>query len=54
MYLTDYREETLKDVITKLEPELFEKVTNLSVLDFELLCDLEFRHNQNVLLNHFD
>jgi hypothetical protein len=40
MYLTDYREETLKDVITKLEPELFEKVTNLSVLDFELLCDI--------------
>lgn len=40
MYLTDYREETLKDVITKLEPELFEKVTNLNVLDFELLCDI--------------
>jgi len=40
MYLTDYREETLKDVITKLEPELFEKVTNLSVSDFELLCDI--------------
>ena len=40
MYLTDFREETLKDVITKLEPELFEKVTNLSVSDFELLCDI--------------
>ena len=40
MYLTDFREETLKDVITKLEPELFEKVTNLSVADFELLCEI--------------
>lgn len=40
MYLTDFREETLKDVITKLEPELFEKVTNLAVQDFELLCEI--------------
>ena len=37
MYLTDYREETLKDVITQLEPKLFKKVTSLSVQDFELL-----------------
>ncbi len=27
MYLTDYREYSLKDVITQLEPELFKKVT---------------------------
>jgi hypothetical protein len=40
MYLTDFREETLKDVITKLEPELFERVTNLGVSDFELLCKI--------------
>jgi len=40
MYLTDFREETLKDVITDLEPELFEKVTNLQVSDFELLCKI--------------
>lgn len=40
MYLTDYREETLKDVITKLEPGLFEKVTGLTVEDFELLISL--------------
>ncbi len=40
MYLTDYREATLKDVITKLEPELFKKVTSLSVKDFELLLSL--------------
>jgi hypothetical protein len=37
MYLTDFRENTLDDVITKLEPELFRTVTGLSVKDFELL-----------------
>ncbi|WP_457594013.1 GIY-YIG nuclease family protein [Hydrogenimonas sp.] len=40
MYLTDYREKTLKDVITQLEPYLFKKVTGLSVEDFELLVSL--------------
>ena len=35
MYLTDYREHTLKDVITQLEPSLFEKVTGLTQKDFE-------------------
>ena len=40
MYLTDYREMTLTDVITKLEPELFRKVTGLSVKDFDLLVSL--------------
>lgn len=40
MYLTDYRERTLKDVITQLEPGLFKKVTGLSVQDFELLVSL--------------
>lgn len=40
MYLTDYREQTLKDVITKLEPELFKKVTGLTKDDFELLLSL--------------
>lgn len=40
MYLTDFREHTLKDVITKLEPGLFKKVTGLSVKDFELLVSL--------------
>lgn len=40
MYLTDYRERTLKDVITKLEPGLFKKVTGLNVRDFELLVSL--------------
>ena len=40
MYLTDYRERTLKDVITQLEPGLFKKVTSLSVSDFELLLSI--------------
>lgn len=40
MYLTDYRERSLKDVITQLEPALFKKVTGLNVKDFELLVSL--------------
>lgn len=40
MYLTDYREKSLKDVITQLEPGLFKKVTGLVVKDFELLVGL--------------
>ena len=40
MYLTDYREYSLKDVITQLEPALFKKVTGLEVKDFELLVSL--------------
>ena len=41
MYLTDYRERTLRDVITQLEPGLFKRVTGLSVTDFELLVSLD-------------
>ena len=40
MYLTDFREHTLKDVITELEPGLFKKVTGLNKKDFELLVSL--------------
>ena len=40
LYLTDYRERTLKDVITQLEPGLFKKVTGLTKSDFELLVSL--------------
>lgn len=40
MYLTDYREYTLVDVITKVEPGLFRRVTGLKVKDFELLLSL--------------
>jgi hypothetical protein len=41
MYLTDFRENTLQDVITKLEPELFLAVTGLTVKDFHLLVRLK-------------
>lgn len=40
MYLTDYREYSLEDVITQLEPNLFKKVTGLDVKDFHLLSEL--------------
>jgi hypothetical protein len=40
MYLTDFRENTLKDVITKLEPDLFKTVTGLTIDDFNLLVSL--------------
>ena len=41
MYLTDFRENTLEDVITKIEPDLFETVTGLTVKDFHLLVRLK-------------
>ena len=40
MYLTDFRENTLHDVITVIEPDLFKSVTGLTVKDFELLVSL--------------
>lgn len=40
MYLTDFRENTLQDVITKIEQELFKTVTGLTVNDFYLLVNL--------------
>ena len=40
MYLTDYREQCIKDVITQIEPELFKKVTGLNVKDFDALCSI--------------
>lgn len=49
MYLTDHREETLRDIITKLEPILFKKVTGLDVKDFELLLSLNVFNS--VLMN---
>ncbi|MBV6516217.1 MAG: hypothetical protein HPKKFMNG_01878 [Planctomycetes bacterium] len=41
MYLTDFRENTLQDVITKLEPDLFKTATGLTVEDFHLLVNLK-------------
>jgi hypothetical protein len=40
MYLTDYREYCLRDVIRQLEPALFKKVTGLAIKDFDLLVSL--------------
>ena len=40
MYLTDFREYSLMDVIRQLEPELFRKVTGLTLADFDLLVGL--------------
>lgn len=40
MFLTDYRERSLRDIITQLEPGLFKKVTGLGIPDFELLVSL--------------
>lgn len=40
MYLTDFRENTLQEVITRLEPDLFLSVTGLTVADFHLLVQL--------------
>lgn len=40
MYLTDFRENTLQDVITKIEPDLFKVVTGLTVKDFNLLVQM--------------
>lgn len=48
MYLTDFRENTLQDVITRLEPELFRKVTGLAVNDFHLLVRLKVFHTEHM------
>ena len=37
MYLTDDRERTIKDLITQVEPDLFKKVTDLTIHDFDQL-----------------
>ena len=41
MYLSDKREEKLMDVIRELEPNLFKKVTGLSIADFNLLVTMK-------------
>jgi len=48
MYLTDFRENTLRDVITKLEPDLFLAVTGLTVKDFQLLVQLKVFNTENM------
>ena len=48
MYLTDFRENTLQDVITKLEPDLFRTVTGLTVKDFNLLVQLKVFNTEHM------
>jgi hypothetical protein len=48
MYLTDFRENTLQDVITKLEPDLFKTVTGLTVQDFHLLVNLKVFNTEHM------
>ena len=48
MYLTDFRENTLQDVITKLEPDLFVAVTGLTVKDFNLLVCLKIFNTEQM------
>ncbi len=48
MYLTDFRENTLQDVITKLEPDLFLTVTGLTVDDFHLLVRLKVFNTEHM------
>ncbi len=48
MYLTDFRENTLQDVITKLEPDLFRTVTGLTVKDFHLLVSLRVFNTEHM------
>ncbi|KZL06357.1 DEAD/DEAH box helicase family protein [Pseudovibrio sp. Ad26] len=48
MYLTDFRENTLQDVITKLEPDLFRNVTGLTVADFHLLVRLKVFNTEHM------
>lgn len=40
MYLTDYREQALVDVIRNIEPELFTKVTGLTIREFDMMCEV--------------
>ncbi|MFQ5757087.1 MAG: restriction endonuclease, partial [Acidiferrobacterales bacterium] len=49
MYLTDFRENTLQDVITKLEPDLFLAVTGLTVKDFHLLVCLKVFNTEQMM-----
>lgn len=48
MYLTDFRENTLQDVITKIEPDLFRAVTGLTVKDFHLLVKLRVFNTEHM------
>lgn len=48
MYITDFREESLKHVVESLDSELFERVTGLSVADFKTLNSLGLFNAQHM------
>lgn len=55
MYVTDHREEALKDVIESIDRPLFERVTGLTVDDFKLLNSLGVfnAHHMNQAIYQF-
>ena len=48
MYLTDFREEALVDVIESLDTQLFERVTGLTLDDFHKLSDIGVFHRAHM------
>ena len=67
MYVTDFREEALKDIIESLDSDLFTRVTGLTVGDFKLLNSIgvfnasqmdaaiwQFRSFENASLHYAD
>lgn len=67
MYVTDFREEALKDIIESIDSELFTRVTGLTVEDFRLLNKIgvfnasqmdaaiwQFRSFENASLHYAD
>ena len=48
MYLTDFREEALVDVIESLDTQLFERVTGLTLGDFHKLADVGVFHPEHM------
>jgi hypothetical protein len=48
MYLTDFREESLVHVISSLDTQLFERVTGITLADFNKLSDIGVFHPQHM------
>lgn len=48
MYLTDFREDALVDVIRALEPDLFRTVTGLTIAEFDLLRGLNLFNSSHM------
>lgn len=48
MYLTDFREEALVHVISSLNTQLFERVTGITLADFQKLSDIGVFHPKHM------